>query len=69
MRSDLTAIRLDATNIDAFIDVVGTENCESAINVDLLNDKETDGTFLKSCRIVNNHEDITALMEPDRKRC
>jgi hypothetical protein len=34
-----------------------------------LNDKETDGTFLKSCRIVNNHEDITALMEPDRKRC
>jgi hypothetical protein len=51
-------IRLDTADIDAFIDVVGTENCESAINVDLLNGKGTDGTFLKSCRIVKNLEDL-----------
>ncbi len=47
-------IRFDATDVETFGDVVGTENGNSAIDVDLLNDKGTDGTFLKSCWIVDN---------------
>jgi hypothetical protein len=53
-------IRTNTSNIDAFIDIVGTENCEGAINTNLLDNKRTNGALLKSGRIVDNLEDLIA---------
>jgi hypothetical protein len=55
---DLTMIRANMINVDAFIDVVGTENCEGTIDMDLLNYKRVNGTLLKCCWVVNDLEDL-----------
>jgi hypothetical protein len=52
--SKCPTIRFDATDVQAFADVVGMENGNSAIDVDLMNDKGTKSPFLKSCWIIDN---------------
>ncbi len=51
-------IRMKATNVDVFIDVVGTDNCDSAINMDLLDDEGVNHTFLESRWVVDNFENL-----------
>jgi hypothetical protein len=46
-------IRFDPTNVDAFENIIGMKNYESAVDVDLLNNKRTNVALFKACRIVN----------------
>jgi hypothetical protein len=48
-------IRVDPTNVDAFINIIGVKNCESAVDMALLNNKRTNAVLFKACRIVRSH--------------
>jgi hypothetical protein len=50
-------------DVDAFIDyLAGMDNCEGTIDMDLLNYKRVNGTFLKSCWVVNDFEDLVTRL-------
>jgi hypothetical protein len=44
-------IRIDLTDVNTLVNIIGAKNCESTIYMDLLDDKRSDGPFFKACRI------------------
>ena len=54
----LSTIRFDATNVDAFIYIVGSQDGNYTIDMHLLDYKWSDGTVGESCWVVNKLEDL-----------
>jgi hypothetical protein len=51
-------IRFDPTDADAFVSIIGAKNRENSVNMDLLDNKRSDGMFFEACRFVNKLSDF-----------